>query len=112
MKKFFGTILVLAMLFFGGAVEVKADPFLVCDAPTEIITNCEVEITQGITTNIVPGICSLDADGDYLLLDLATRPNGMHTFRARWAGEGGWWSNWSLPFDASKPGSPGSVRIK
>ena len=109
MKKLFLILIVCFLMFLPAAV--LASPFLACDIPTEEWQRSDVEI-DGV---IVEGLFQVSSDGTaLLLLDLEGMAPGPHTFRARfvdtptWPGPG----EWSLPFDATKPGGvPGGVRV-
>ena len=101
-------LLILIVLFLFPVVAFST-PFLACDIPTETIAASEVEIDG----NILQGIMQISADGmSMLLFDLAGFAPGRHNLRARFQDASGWWSDWSSPLDAGKPGTPGNVSIK
>lgn len=103
MKKLFLILIILLIL----PVTVFAQ-FLACDIPTETIIASEVEVDGGI----VQGMIQISVDGAaMLLLDLTGFPVGRHHFRARVKDASGWWSDWSDPLDAGKPGMLGNVRV-
>ncbi|KKN01161.1 hypothetical protein LCGC14_1130500 [marine sediment metagenome] len=97
-------VLVLAM-----ASVVWGSPYLAVDVPTgDVPTISEVEI-NGIVQS---GIIQLSADSlSYLLLDLDSFATGSYTFKVRWHDGFGWWSDWSDPFEAGKPGRSGILKI-
>jgi hypothetical protein len=104
MKKIF--YLFLAMILMTGMA--MADPFLACDNPTDFVpTVCEVEVNGVIQT----ANCTVSG-ADVLLLDLAGLAAGNYTFKARWHTGDGWWSEWSVPYIATKPEKPLNVRRK
>lgn len=83
--------------------------FLVCD-PQSGVTSYTVEITQGPNISTQDGIPA-QADGS-LRLDLATLTQpGNYTFKAKACNEEWGCGEWSSPFSATKPGTPGNVRI-
>ncbi|MFH2076317.1 MAG: hypothetical protein ABIJ57_13390 [Pseudomonadota bacterium] len=108
MKRFLIAVAFLAFVLC--ACNVWAAPFLVCDLQTGV-TSYDVEITLGNGAPAVQTGIPAQADGS-LRLDLFTLTQpGNYTFRARaYAGDWGY-SEWSLPFSATKPGSPGNVKI-
>ena len=103
-------------LLLGGAILISliwtmaAYPdWLVCD-PQAGVTIYKLEINGAVVSDSIPA----EEDGSikYNLDGLAV---GNYTFRAA-AGAADsngtmWWSDWSDPFSASKPGQPGSLRI-
>ncbi len=96
--------LILALaLIVAFATSVYAAPFLACDWQAGV-TSSEVEVN-----GVVRAGTMTQSGTDMILLDLAGFTNGPYTFRARFVGEGGWPSDWSLPFDAVKPVGTGSV---
>ena len=97
-------VVVLLVLLL--ASPVWSAPFLACDAPTDPIVASEVEV-DGTT---VTGLTTV-ANNVMVLLDLVGYTSGRHIFRARWQDPSGWWSDWSLPFDAGKPATVGNVRV-
>ncbi len=100
-KKLLITIAAIVLL----PAFVWASPFLVCD-PQGGIIGYDVEINGTIVaTNVVP-----EANGS-IRYDLAGQTPGPYTFRLKAMGEGDYPSDWSLPFDATKPGNPGNARI-
>ncbi len=105
MKKLF---LILIVLLIVPAMAYSA-PYLACDIPTETIAASEVEVDG----NVLQGIIQISVDGTaMLLLDLVGFAPGRHNFKARFQDVSGWWSDWSSPFDAGKPGTPGNVRVR
>lgn len=105
MKKLLLTIIAFFLL---AGMAVAGSQYLACDLVPSSITQSEIEITHNSTTEIVTGIVQTATDDPNvtLLLDLTGYSAGDYTFRARVAEEGGWWSEWSVPFDTSKPVSP------
>ena len=97
-------VLVLALVFMASPALGAT---LVSDPPVEAVIGCEVETNGAVEA----GICTVDGT-DYVLKNLDGLPSGPYTFRARFIGTGGWPGDWSAPFDASKPGSGGGLRIK
>lgn len=98
-------VITLAMTF-----TAHAD-FLAVDKPTDIIpTTTQVEV-DGVVTN---GICVFGSDalGDYVkVLDVISFTPKSYTFKVRWHDGSGWWSDWSVPLVAGKPGTIGNARI-
>ncbi len=104
---------------------------LVCDIPTEDIGACEVKVDGVLQVDgSGPSLCSMDAgpsgpviriytnpedNQDYMeLIDepiVATYVAGQHVFEARVQHRSGWWSNWSSPLNAEKPGILGNVKV-
>lgn len=104
MRKLF-LAMVFVLIFCGIGL---ASPYLACDIPTDPIVVSEVEVDGAV----VPSIWQLSTDGTVmLLLDLAGFPTGRHIFRVRVQDASGWWSDWSSPLDAGKPGVPGNVKV-
>ena len=104
----------VAVFLFALVQLAVAEPFLACDLPEAgvTITKTFVEITNvgtGITTE-VPGLAQISG-ANFQLLDLATIIPGKYRFRARWAEIGGLWSDYSVPFDATKPKATSTLRI-
>ena len=98
--------------------------FLVCDIPVETITACQVDVDGTIISGVMdpgPGGLVIRTQADengidhMVLLDEAAMflySAGRHNFKARFRDPSGWWSDWSLPLNAGKPGVPGNVHIK
>lgn len=113
MKKFL--LLALLTLGFFWATPALA-MFLVVD-PDAAATNYEVEVaTQGIT-NVVPGLntpCTIITDCTRVL-DVTGFTPGKYTFKVRAGEDDGsgsiWWSDWSNPYNAGKPGNASGVRL-
>ena len=104
------TILALALLFCLLAPMAHADPWLVCDVPTDgTPTEFTVEVVKDGITEIVTGAYTVK-DGQALLLNLSGRPNGVYTFRAMWSGPVVW-SDWGASVDIKKIGGPGNERV-
>lgn len=102
MKKLFSAL--IFVLAFGVSVVFAAEAFLVCDPQTEIITyNLDID---GTVTN---GI-SAQPDGSFRF-DLAGMSVGAHVFKLQAKAQGGWPSDWSDPFNATKPVSPLNLRV-
>ena len=78
---------------------------LVCD-PQVDVTAYDVEVNGVVVATNYPA----EANGsiDYNIDSLGPGPV---TFRLRAKTVSGWGSDWSLPFDALKPGAPGNARI-
>ena len=100
-----------AIIFLFMASIACAEPYLVCDPTTDLITQVEIEITHSGTTTVQTGYY-MDQETYVELFDLANQPNGAYTFRARWATADNWWSDWSEPIEAVKSNRPGNFRIK
>jgi len=106
-SKLFILILMMFALFVGNA---WAGPFLVCDPQTGIATY-EVEIKLGTGTPSVQTGIPAQADGSLKLDLVSLTQSGNYTFRAKSCNAEWGCSEWSSPFSATKPGSPGNVRI-
>ena len=95
-------------------VPAFAQPYLICDYDIGTYTY-EVEETVGGTVVIKQGIGTEYTlpDGTKVtrLLDLSGYQNGNYKWRARRFGTGGLPSDWSLPFEATKPVGIGNIRI-
>jgi hypothetical protein len=108
-KLIFIVTYMLLMFFMSGTV--CADLYLAVEKPTNgTPTTVEVDI-DGV---VISGLCIFgsDAIGDYVkILDVTTFSSGTYTFKARWHEGSGWWSDWSDPFVAGKPGVSGNARI-
>jgi len=104
MKKFL-FIFSLVVLF---PVTIFATPFLICD-PQAGITQYTVEVKQGAAV-IETATFASQADGS-AKWDLAKYAVGSYSFRLKAADAKGWWSDFSVPFDATKGGIPGGARI-
>ena len=78
---------------------------LVCDPQTGVATY-EVEVNGVVTDPSHPA----EADGS-IHYNIDHLGPGPHIFRLRAYDTSGWGSDWSVPFDATKPGSPGNARI-
>ena len=77
---------------------------LVCD-PQAGVMEYNVEI-DGVVTNNYPA----EPDGS-VSYNVDSLVQGPHIFRLQAIGTGGWPSDWSSPFDATKPGMPFGARI-
>ena len=78
---------------------------LVCDPQTGVAAY-EVEVNGVVTDPNHP------AEGDGSIhYNIDHLGPGPHIFRLRAYDASGWGSDWSLPFDATKPGSPGNAKI-
>lgn len=119
MKKLFLFLIVFALLFLP---NVGSAEILVCDVISDPINAIEVSV-DGV---VLPGVMDASPDGaiiriyteggiDYMvLLDATTMAgyeSGRHDIKARVRDQSGWWSDWSSPFDAGKPGTLGNVKI-
>ena len=99
----------LAIVFLLIPALCFAGPFLVCD-PQSGVTSYTVEIGQGANISTQIGIPA-QPDGS-LRLDLVTITQpGNYTFRAKACNAEWGCGEYSSPFSATKPGSPGNVRI-
>lgn len=99
-----GLIVLMMMLGLLWSVNALAAPFLVCDPQAGVISyNLDVNGT------IIEGIPA--AIGGSIYWDLAGMSFGPHTFKAQAIGEGGWPSDWSDPFDTTKPENPLNLRV-
>jgi len=103
MKKL-GFAIIGVFLIAGVAI---ADPFLVADTPTFTPVVCEVSVNG----TVQQGTCAVNGAEIYFL-DLVGFTTGKYTFKVRWHDGSGWWSEWSIPFDATKPEKPSNVRNK
>ena len=83
---------------------VWAAQFLVCDLQAGV-TKYEIEV-NGV---VLPEVTA-EPDGS-LKWSVDHLTPGPYIFRARAVGAGGWWSDFSDPFDVNKPGKSGNVRI-
>lgn len=106
-------IAVLVLIALGIA---NAAPFLACDLPEVgvVITQTKIEVTTnpGPTQVVVVVAGIAVAEGaNFKVLDLGPRASGKYSFKVMWADASGWWSDYSLPFAAAKPGGPGGTRI-
>ena len=93
--------LIVLMLGLGvvWAISAFAAPFLVCDPQTGVVSyNLDIDGT------IVPPIVA-EPDGS-IHYDLVGMSAGPHVFKAQAIGQGGWPSDWTLPFDTTKPTTP------
>lgn len=103
-------LVILSILFLAIASVSFADPFLGAARPTEAITQTQIEVTQITpvppTVTIVTGIFVISGT-DVKVLDLGPYAIGTYKFRMRWATTNNWWSDYSDPFDAGKPGKGG-----
>lgn len=104
--------LTMAFVFlFAGLVH--AGPFLVCDLPptgTEI-TQTQISYSVGSAGETLVAGSVIIKGSDFLLYDLGSMPVGKYSFKARWADSTGWWSDWTDPITAGKPGKPGALKI-
>jgi hypothetical protein len=80
--------------------------FLVCD-PQLGVTSYKLEVNgvEDATTYLA------EADGSAKIA-VDSYSAGNYTFRLKAIGEGGWPSDWSDPFNATKPLRSGNVRIE
>lgn len=78
---------------------------LVCDPQAGVI-EYKIEING---TVLQPFMSEPDGSAKYIL-DSTFLP-GTYTFRLMAHGAGDWWSDWSLPFVATKPNYPLGLRI-
>jgi len=97
---------VFFVLFF--ALTAFAQPYLACDPQTGI-TQYTIEVKKGGAVIETATFAAL-ADGS-AKWDLTKYTSGAYTFRLRCADAKGWWSDWSDPFDATKPSKVGGVKI-
>ena len=97
----------LLSLFFSLVLSVTSAFawLLVCDPQLGVVTY-DIEVNGIVVeTNYVAEVDgSIKYNVDYLA-------PGMVSFRLRAKDVSGWGSSWSVPFDATKPGSPGNARI-
>ena len=86
--------------------------WLACDLPPTgtTISDTQVELTQGVTVDVVNGV-ALVGTGHFKLLNLDTAPSGVTKFRARWRTATSNWSDWSVPFVPQSPAVTSGVRI-
>lgn len=78
---------------------------LVCDPQTGVAAY-DVEINGVVTDSNHP------AEGDGSIhYNIDHLGPGPHIFRLRAYDTSGWGSDWSVPFDALKPGAPGNAKI-
>ena len=103
MKTFLFTVLFLVLFLLITSFAWSAS--LVCD-PQAGVVSYSVEVDGVVVAPAYPA----ESDGS-ILYNIDGLPQGQHTFRLSAMGQGGWSSDWSSPLDATKPGSPGSVRI-
>jgi hypothetical protein len=96
-------ILIILAIPFLASISY-ASPFLVCDPQTGV-TKYEIEVNGTIL-----GQFNAETDGS-AKVDLAGYSSGSYSFRLRAMGTDNWWSDFSDPFDATKPGKVGNVRI-
>mgnify|MGYP001396178898 CR=1 FL=1 len=106
-------LLILAISMAQGA------PFLACEQPTAgvVISQVKVEYVTVDNAGNPTGIVT-EKTGSYvlvgnnvILLDLLSFVNGRYRFRAAWADNTGWWSDYSDPFVAGKQAKPGVLKI-
>ena len=95
-------LLILMLVLF--PVFCFAAPFLVCDPQAGVISY-NLDIDGAIISDI-----SAQPDGS-VHYDLAGMAIGAHIFKAQAIGQGGWPSDWSDPFDATKPANPLNLRV-
>lgn len=95
-------ILILIMLLF--PVFCLAAPFLICD-PQAGVVSYNLDVDERPVNNI-----PAQPDGS-IYYDLASMLSGPHVFKAQAIGEGGWPSDWSDPFDTTKPETPLNFRV-
>ncbi len=90
-------------------------PYLAIPVPTDVTpteSEISVEYVGGAGAVINIGIVQLSSDGNYYLLyDLAGKIEGQYIFKYRIVDGFGWWSDWSGPFGAGKPGTSGILSI-
>ncbi len=100
------TVIAIAALLIIVLLPISAFAWsLVCDPQVDVMTY-DVEVNGVVVATNHPA----EANGsiDYNVDSLGPGPV---SFRLRAKTVSGWGSDWSLPFDASKPGSPGNARI-
>lgn len=78
---------------------------LVCD-PQAGVTHYDIEVNGVVEASMY--VAEADGSVKYNIDHLGPGPR---TFRLRAYDASGWGSDWSVPFDASKPGNPGNARI-
>jgi hypothetical protein len=79
--------------------------FLVCD-PQVGVTQYQLEVNGVVGNTFVA-----ETDGS-AKISLDEYVPGNYVFRLSAADDKGWWSDFSDPFDATKPGKSGGVRIE
>ena len=101
-------LVILAVLFMSivFVTYASAATYLACDPQTGVLSY-EVEV-DGIT---VDSNYQAEPDGS-ILYQVDSLSNGAHTFRLKAIGQGGWPSDWSLPFSATKPDTATNARIE
>ena len=118
MKKF----LIISLLVLLWTNPVMSE-MLVCDLPSDYTTLIASQVS--IDGNGVPGVMDpgptvriwvdpTDNSQWMVLLDeasMASLAAGRHIFIARVQDSSGWWSDWSGPLDAGKPGTLGNVKV-
>ncbi len=97
-------LLVALLLVLAFSVTVFAAPFLICDPQAGVIS-----YNLDIDGAVINGILS-QPDGS-IYYNLAGMSAGPHIFKAQAIGQGGWPSDWSDPFDTTKPNSPLNLRV-
>ncbi len=107
------TIVFLVIMAF--ASVAWSAPFLAIPVPIDVTptqSEISVEFVGGAGPVINIGIVQLSSGGShYLIYDLAGKIEGQYIFRYRIVDGFGWWSEWSAPFGAGKPGTDGILSI-
>lgn len=105
-------LLVFAIIILFPAM-VSAE-WLAAGKSPDAITKVQIEKTVSGVTTVVSGVYIVRTDDVNIvnILDLTNLAPGNYRFRAQWATVSSLWSDWSDPFDATKPIKPGNVGVR
>jgi len=103
---YFLVVYFVCLLLIMGLIArcAAAAEFLTCDSQEGVVLY-QVEINDQEQAPIPA------QPGGILLFDLEGKPAGQYKFRARAAGPGEWWSEWSLLFPTVKPGTATGLKV-
>ena len=85
-----------------------ATPVFAADLITDPMTGVVIYDVE-VDGTVIQAV-SAQTDGS-LKFNVDSLATGVHTFRVKPTGEGGWPANWSVPFEATKPATATGLTI-
>jgi len=109
------TLLAFILLLVFPAAAMSSPAALYCDYQ-DGVDLVDVEVTTVSTGDILiySGLTPVHVPetDEFRLMEVGNLDPGQYHFRARFVGKGGFPGEWSVPLNATKPGSPSNVRVK
>jgi len=105
-------LLSIVMILVIPVMMVQADPFLCVDAQDNI-ESYNLQIDGGAIIEGLPfTVWTYGTILTHCIYDVGALGAGNHTFMVQPVGTSGWEADWSVPFDAEKPGGATGMRIR